>query len=166
MAKKPRKPDGIIPTRLAKKLVLNYEGLHLGEGAKGIWFSTEVILNALSRSNGPLAWPSAEKLYDGLRFYFGKYEKYDSRIKVPRYSQDAYKLTLVIVPTEFVHKGKPKVKHPYRDREFVPFDDLANTKAVPGYPEPGDEDFLAEWNDGQICPPPPVDDRKNRKRKN
>ena len=142
-----------IKTGPAKKLIKNYVDTKIGNvigpsETRAVWFSRDDILDALNS-------PVHGIIPNGLRFYFGAYETFKSG-RPPKYRDDQNKITLVIVPTtRKVDNAGNVILHPYRDSppEVLPFDLLEDPKADPDY---GDEKILAEVNDGQICPPPPV----------
>ena len=153
-----------ISTGHARKLVQNFKRLKIGKTIKksetrGVWFSKADIDSVLNT-------PVSGVMPTGLRFYFAAYEKKSAAHPThpPKYAEEEEKITLVIVPTKGVNNNGQVINHPHRTGEIVHFDLLGN----PGMPP--DYDFKATANkklaatgstdavnDGQICPPPPLD---------
>jgi len=142
-----------ISTGHARKLVQNYKRLKINKKIKGsetraVWFSRQEIETALNTQ-------VAGVLPTGLRFYFAAYEQKSTTHPThpPKYAQENEKVTLVIVPTKGVNNSGNVVNHPHRVGEIIHFDLLTTPTAPPDY------DFnFREANDGQICPPPPLND--------
>ena len=143
-----------IKTGHVKQLIKNYVDTKIGKvigpsETRAVWFSRDDIMEALNS-------PVHGIIPNGLRFYFGAYESFKTG-RPPKYKDDQNKITLAIVPTTGrLDNAGNVIMHPYRDypEEVLPFDLLDDPGAKPGYEK--DVQFLAEVNDGQICPPPPV----------
>ncbi len=140
-----------ISTKLARKLVQNFKNDKVSKtykksDTKGVWFSKEVLLEALTTKVGGVD-PT------GLRFYFAAYEGLVSG-RPPKHEHKANKTTLVIIPTRGKNKDGVEVRYPdIPTGEVIHFDLLTDPNALPSY-----DNSFREYNDGQICPPPPLDE--------
>jgi hypothetical protein len=122
-----------IPTSFARFLARNYEVNKrrmqriLEFETKSVWFSKETYLEVLGLDpNLPI------QNVDGIRIYFGSYKENHS---------DAHKrgrMTLILVPTE-----PGSLPNEHNDILAQPHD----------FPADIPDHKLAEYNDGQLCPP-------------
>ena len=147
------KPIGL---NYARQLVSNYKENNLSKGqiltndTQAVWFSKDVLLEALGLSAG-----SGSEDVTGIRFYFGAYA---TEPGYPDNTFDQNKLTLVLVTTgtsqiEISRDGSPEIA-------FLDIIDDPATK--PSYPDadtsgtmtPGGAVSKNYYNDGQLVPPP------------
>ena len=140
-----------ISAKHAKQLMKNYKThknkyLKNSKDVRGVWFSREILLEAMGITSDP-----GPKEITGLRFYFAGYEtEEEAGAKYPKHKVDEWKATLVFVAT-----SEDYVEVPERDNERMYKDKITQEErdVPPGYEVP----FFA-YNDGQLCPPPPVSD--------
>lgn len=142
-------PNGgkAISLGYARQLVKNYLDNKLGkplltDDTEAIWFSKEIILDALGLD------PNLDtKAITGLRLYMGAYSDKDG---YPANVADQNKLTLVVVPTNDqtieVDRGSQK--------EEMYKDNVNDTSTQPAYPSAGATTSKV-YNDGSMIPPPP-----------
>jgi hypothetical protein len=138
-----------IPAKHAKRLMKNYKThknkyLKNSKDSRGIWFSREVLLEALGITTDP-----GPKETTGLRFYFAGYESKAST-GYPGHEIDEWKATLVFVAT-----SEEWLEVPERENERMYKDKITDEERDA---EPEYETSLHPYNDGQLCPPPPVSD--------
>lgn len=154
-----------ISTGHARKLIQNFKRLKIGKTIKkretrGVWFSRgdiEFVLNT----------PVSGITPTGLRFYFAAYEKKSTTHPAhpPKYKEEEEKITLVIVPTKGVNNSGHVINHAHRAGEIVHFDLLGSPDMPPRYDAASFSGRRlaatadnSATNDGQICPPPPLDE--------
>jgi hypothetical protein len=127
-----------ISTGYARQLAKNYKERKLiGEDSQGVWFSKENIEEILKESN-----------VTGIRFYFGSYGTKDEHKNEPLLENYYGKTTLIMVKTSQFNIGKETIVYQ---------DILGDIDAKPSYNNE-ELELKTEFNDGQICPPPPLGD--------
>jgi hypothetical protein len=126
-----------ITTGYARQLAKNYKDQKLSKDeTQAVWFSRNEIGQLLNDEN-----------VSGIRFYFGSYGTMDDHKDDPLRCDYYGRTTLIMVQTgEVIGEDECGVK--------VFRDILESKREKPAYPPK--PLIVVEVNDGQLCPPPPL----------